>query len=328
MLILSLKSEPKGRAAPVGDGERGVALIMVLWAIALFSVLTLAALQEWQLEAQLTGHFLRKHQARHLAVGGIFYAGGKIVALKEAEANPDWTGDSGMVLWRADGTPNILEIGDQRLEIRITDEGGKINLNRASAEILINLFLALGYNETEAKRRTGAILSWRGSDFLQPQSRPDYLFYQRQTPPYTIKNRFFDTVEELQWVQGCGELSPGQLTELFTVQDLETGINLTTAALPVLQAVGLPAQSAVLLQQKRSRLVLENVEGALEELGLEGTFSFRQPVSFKSSNFFTILATGYGADGATRHTCKAIVRLQLGNPKPWLILYWNDDYPD
>ncbi len=107
-----------------------------------------------------------------------------------------------------------------------------------------------------------------------------------------------------------------------------TGINLTTAALPVLQAVGLPAKSAALLQQKRSLVVLENLEGAMAELGLEETFSLRQQVSFRSSNFFTILATGYGADGATRHTCKAIVQLQLGNPKPWLTLYWNDDYPD
>lgn len=323
-------SRTDGRSGPkpqTRGGQEGIALVVVLWAVALLSVLLLALLQEWQLETRLQADFLQKRRCRHLAEAGFHYTIGKIMALKQAEADPEAAAAGDLTLWRPDGTVNRLEWGDDRLEIRIFDEGGKINLNRAGAEILINLFMALGYNEAEAAKRVRAILSWRGSDFLLPQSRPDYSFYLQQIPPYRLKNKPFDTVEEVRWVWGCADLSPRLVNEIFTVQEVEANINLNAAGRPVLEALGLPGAAAAALEQLRSQQLLENFEALSSSLGLDPLFQFRAPISFRSSDRFTILATGSSAAGV-RQSLKAIVRVHPGQPEPWTVLYWHDDYPE
>ena len=50
-------------------------------------------------------------------------------------------------------------------------------------------------------------------------------------------------------------------------------------------------------------------------------------VSFQSSVFYTIFSSGMVDYNESRHTIKAIVRLELDKPNLWTILYWADDYP-
>jgi type II secretory pathway component PulK len=148
-------------------------------------------------------------------------------------------------------------------------------------------------------------------------------------PPDPVKNAPFETVEELAWVRGfAGTSLPTQLSAYLTVQGMIRQVNLNSAPLDVLLALGFPPNLAQSLIQERQlaplrpQVVMPRLTTDLQLLPVV------QNLSFKSSPFFTILSTGMvnNKDGA-RHTIKAMVRLApQGNP-PWQIVYWADDYP-
>lgn len=316
--------------AATAPGQQGMALITVLWTVALLSVLVLSSVSEWRTEMKLAVNFVQERQCRRLAEAGIYYALGKLVAVKLAEVNIDSGGQEGNSpgIWRVDGSPHLLELPEGRVEVRVFDEAGKINLNQAPENLLMNLFVAQGFTERESQGMAEAIVSWRGTDYLAPPSGPDNQFYLQQAPPYSVKNGLFDSVEELFWVRGFINPSrPGRFTESLTVQDVGTGVNINTAPPEVLRAFGFPAEVAEKLVNSRAGRNWTSWEEVVAVAGLPPTFNLLAAPVFNSSFFYTILATGMVGSHEAQHTIKAIVKIQLDRPTPWTILYWADDYP-
>ena len=102
-----------------------------------------------------------------------------------------WT--SGLTSWSFPGEMPKYEIAD---------EGGKLNLNQVSEEILLRLFTILGVPEIKARIMVDSILDWRTKD---DQPRPygaKNAYYLRLDPPYVARNGKFETVSELAWVRG------------------------------------------------------------------------------------------------------------------------------
>ena len=109
-------------------------LLLVILILTLISVLVLSWAQEWRTELKLASNFGEAHKCQRLAEAGIYYALGKLVTAKTAEMSgmnavaPQTQGDSG-ALWQGDQQPHVLELPDGMVEVRVGDEGGKINLN-------------------------------------------------------------------------------------------------------------------------------------------------------------------------------------------------------
>ncbi len=313
--------------------EDGVVLLLVLLVLALISVMVLSWAQEWRTELKLASNFGETLKCQRLAESGIYYALGKLVIAKRAElkefqpneAKPQ--ADYGD-LWEGDQQPHRLQLPDGIVEVRIADEGGKINLNLASEDLLRNFFSTLGgLTELQIRTMVDSILDWRtGGDYPRPYGAKSS-YYLNLSPPYVAKDGKFETVQELAWVHGF-EASPliPHLSQWLTVQSTGQRINLNTAPLKVLLAVGFPQDVAQQLIATREAAPFRSFQ-EIPQLGANPLLTRTQPLSFRSSPFFTITSSGMVKENEAPYTIKAIVRLEINQKVPWKILFWYDGYP-
>jgi general secretion pathway protein K len=138
--------------------QSGVALVMVLWIVLLVTISTGAYTLMARMD-QLEAHTVMwSTQARLAAEAGI-----NIASL--AIRNPDEENR-----WLADGRPYELSYHGARVEVMVTDERGKIDINAADEQTLTKLFLTNGMEETEAMELAAAVLDWTDQDELaRPQ---------------------------------------------------------------------------------------------------------------------------------------------------------------
>lgn len=331
-------SRPPARARGSGRGEEGVILLLVMWILVLISVVVLSWAQEWRTEIKLTANYRDAQECRRLAEAGIYYALGKLAEGKISEATQVSPGlvdlprpASG---WRLDQTPKVIELPGGKVEVRVADEGGKINLNMASEQTLTNFFTALGIPPDRVKAMITGILEWRKQEGGPGGPSPTSPFTARRGRqragtglPFSRKTRF-DAVEELAWVKGF-ENSPliPRLNDWFTVQPTSLGANVNTAPLEVLEALGFaPDQARTIILSRQSAPYRRIQELPLRAVDPRIT-QFQQLFTFQSSPFCTIKATGMVNKKKARHTIKAVVRLELTAEPPWGIVSWVDDFP-
>src|SRR6185437_15805955 len=106
--------------AAIGDRrERGIALLLVIWMMALLSSIAMIAAGNARADLQIARNLLDAAQARSLAERGA--------------VAPD------AILDNADGTPTRLSLDGRTIEVAVQDEGGKIDVNTADAALLANL---------------------------------------------------------------------------------------------------------------------------------------------------------------------------------------------
>ncbi|MCK9375840.1 MAG: general secretion pathway protein GspK [Syntrophobacterales bacterium] len=312
--------------------EEGVVLLLVLLVLALISVLVLSWSQEWRTELKLAANFRQARQSRRLAEAGLYYGLGKLVAAKAGEtmamlpASASGGLDPKKAGWPPDGNPHVIQLPEGSAEVRLADEGGKINLNRAPEVTLRRLFAVLGFSELKIRTMVESIQDWRtkGDQALPYGAKSAY--YLSLDPPYVAKNGLFETVEELSWVRGFeGVPSIYRLGEWLTVQQTGKAVNINTAPRDVLMTLGIPPEAANLIITARQNAPITNLQAIAQ-------WSVNLPdqmtgLGFNMSPFFTIKSTGMVKNGTGRHTIKAIVRINVTAPQPWEILSWADDFP-
>jgi len=101
------------------------------------------------------------------------------------------------------------------IRIGIIDESSKLNLNTATQEQLLIMVRSVIDDEEEINPQliVDAIIDWRDRDSKPNGEQPDTEgeYYKNLSKPYLIKNKPFDTVEELLLVKGVtGQLLYGE----------------------------------------------------------------------------------------------------------------------
>jgi general secretion pathway protein K len=217
---------------------RGAALILVLWLLVLLTAVIGGFAQSARIEA-LQAHQLRASLiARQAAQAGIEYA---VLRMSYPDATRRWV---------PDGRKYDFTLGDARLDIRVLDESGKIDLNSASPELLARLLHAIGVHEPRAHALAAAMVDYRDPDDLLTPGGAESRDYDSAGLPYGPKNKPFETVSELQRVLGM---------DFATYQKLEPNVTVyasgdpspTFAPIAVLQALGLSADNADLFKGQR-----------------------------------------------------------------------------
>lgn len=313
--------------------EEGSVLLLVILILTLISVMVLSWAQEWRTELKLASNFGEAHKCQRLAEAGIYYALGKLVTAKTAEMSgmnpiaPQAQRDSGP-LWQGDQQPHVLELPDGTAEVRIGDEGGKINLNLAPEPLLLNFFTVMGLPEPQVRIMVDSIQDWRTQGSYPRLYGAKSAYYLSLDPPYVAKNGPFETVEELAWVRGF-EGSPliPQLSRWLTVRSAEEGgINLNTAPLEVLLAMGFARDTALNILATRQAMPLQNFQ-EMPQTGGNLLLGQGAQMSFRSSPFFTITSTGMVKKNSGRQTMRATVRLDANQRTPWVIISWYGGFP-
>ena len=145
--------------------DHGIALISVLWALAILSLLAALVLEAGNLSYRGERAAEAQAEAEALAEAGITRA---ILALLDARADARWP---------VDGTPRNFIFEGAPVTVSIQDELGKIDLNAASVELLAALFRSAGVPPAEADALAGRVAAWRGprsddSDYASAGYRP------------------------------------------------------------------------------------------------------------------------------------------------------------
>lgn len=173
-----------------GRTQSGVALIMVLWILLLVTISTGAYTLMARMD-QLEAHtVLWSTRARLAAEAGLNIA---LLALRDPEDEQRWI---------PDGRPYELIYDDVHLELQITDERGKLNINNAEEATLVKLFLNNGLEQSDAEMLAASLLDWVDEDDMSRPNgaeEPEYLAAGYQVGP---ANREFIMVEEILQVLG------------------------------------------------------------------------------------------------------------------------------
>ncbi len=185
---------------------RGVALLLVLWLVALLAA-TVGAFALSARTEQLQGQVLaRGLETREAARAGVEYA---MARLSDADPQRRWIPDGREYRWR---------FGDADVALRIVDEQGKVDLDMADAGLLAALLRQLGTEPQEAVRIAGAIVDWRDADTLaQPGGGAEAPEYAAAGRDYGPANLPFESVAEVEQVLGVTPSLYARLAPVVTV---------------------------------------------------------------------------------------------------------------
>jgi len=170
--------------------QSGVALIMVLWILLLVTISSSAFTLMSRMD-QLEAHtVLWSTRARLAAEAGLNMA---VLGLRDPEDEQRWV---------PDGRPYEILFDDATIEIMVTDERGKVNINSANEETLIRLFVSNGLDDAQAEQLAAAVLDWTDEDELVRPSGAEEGEYTSAGYQVGPANREFIMVEELLQVLG------------------------------------------------------------------------------------------------------------------------------
>ena len=118
----------------LANNSRGVALIMVLWVIAILSVIVLEFSFGMRTEVQMTKNFKEEATLYALAEGGIQRTIAELIykhdpLIQQKRKAMEGSAPSEKEVWMTDGRPIPLSFSQGKCEIRVTGEDGKININ-------------------------------------------------------------------------------------------------------------------------------------------------------------------------------------------------------
>jgi len=163
---------------------------MVLWILLLVTISSSAFTLMSRMD-QLEAHtVLWSTRARLAAEAGLNMA---VLGLRDPEDEQRWV---------PDGRPYEILFDDATIEIMVTDERGKVNINSANEETLIRLFVSNGLDDAQAEQLAAAVLDWTDEDELVRPSGAEEGEYTSAGYQVGPANREFIMVEELLQVLG------------------------------------------------------------------------------------------------------------------------------
>ena len=223
---------------------RGVALLIVLWVLALIAVLlggfVLIARTE-QLEAR---HLEDGARARYAAEAGLSRA---VYELMRPALETRWVGD---------GRPYEIEFDGAKVEVRVHDEGGKVDVNAADDKTLLLMFALAGVESERAVHLVDAVMDWRDPDDLTQPNGAEKAEYEAAGLTYGPANMPFATIGEFQQVLGMDYELYRKLRPFITVYSRSARPNFGLAQAMLLQLVpGVTPEQAEQLVEMRQRLL-------------------------------------------------------------------------
>jgi len=320
--------------------EKGVAMLVVIWALVLLIALGTEFATSMKTEVNATRNFKEDIESYHLARAGLAMAEAEILqAAKYHADNPEVGLIVGTRLAEAEEPTgrapasggeevleppplplrNGIELGGGTVSYTIIDENRKIPINTASREVLVRALARSGLHREEDKEIidtiADSILDWIDTDDNHRIHGAENEYYSRLDPPYVAHNGPIQALESLLKVRGMtpeifygppGGGANAGFRRFFTTYN--TGpVNPNTAERTVLSLV-FDAQQ------------VDEIMGNRAEFGYHNT---------TRSTYFRIVSTGRVANSATRHTLVALMEKVGSDEQPALVThYWNDNFID
>jgi len=239
---------PAAEAQPVRRRERGVALVIVMWASVILAVIAASFMLERRTEMMVVRNSLSAARAEAAADAGVHRALHDLYR----QNVPD--------VWKRDGTPHEWSFDGIAVRVEIRDESAKIDINTAAEPLLRGLLVSAGLHDDEAAALLDAILDWRDADILKRVNGAEEAEYAAAGLPYKPANAPFQAIEELQLVLGMRPDLYRRLAPLITVFSRLPGLNPTIASREALLA--LPNVTPELVDEYVARREEARAQGA------------------------------------------------------------------
>ncbi len=287
-----------------------MALVAVLWGLALLSLIAASLAASASLSQRLTRSATEHARAEALAEAGVDRA---LLALLDGRIEKRW---------RVDATGYDFVFAGARIRVRIQDELGKIDLNAADEDLLGRLFQSVGLSPDAASSLVDRILDWRDAGELRRLNGAKLAEYRASGLDYGPRNGPFQSVDELKLVLGMTPELFRRVAPALTVYSGRPLVDPNVAPREVLLALpGMDADKVEALLAARSP-----ANGASSDQGGAVAGSGIDPNAATPGRAFTIRAELLSpADNFTR---EAVIRL-TGNPaQPYWVLAWSEAEPE
>ncbi len=209
-------------------GQRGIALILVLWTLVLLTVIAGSLTTTVRTELSMTRNLLDEVQGRGLLDAGFTYVLANYLGANRSEVETMLPDDGRLREWIFDG---------HKLRVGLTGEDAKIDLNLADDEFIKNALLSAGLEAEQAEAIGDAIADWRDEDDLHRLAGAEDPEYERAGYPYGAKNGKFESVTELGLIYGVDKTLYDRIVPLFTVNSGAKTVNPRYADRAVLLAI-------------------------------------------------------------------------------------------
>ena len=174
-----------------------------------------------RVEARAAANFRDDIKAYYLARSGVTFA---IAVLEDDDKTYDALNES----WAQKLPP--IPLGDGFVSVEITDEAGKINVNKISGGNNVHSFMARLLKQFELEEDAAdAIADWiddNGETETQPGGAESH-YYERLEDSYEAKNKTIDSVQELRLIKGLEIGTYNKVHKFLTVQS-DGKININT----------------------------------------------------------------------------------------------------
>ncbi|KPQ30034.1 MAG: general secretion pathway protein K [Marinobacter excellens HL-55] len=252
--------------------QNGVALIMVLLAMALVVMLATGMTQKQSIRVFKAGHYLAQQQGHSIALGAEEFARRILIQDFEQDREDGLMVDSPDEFWAMYAA--ILPLNTNGVaEVQIDDLSGRINLNdlvSANGQLdtmtrdrLIRLFRALGITTVSVD----ALIDWIDADdqTISAFGAEDGQYLMAEQP-YRAANQPFLSITELRLIEGMTEeIYVALRPHVIALPVSGIGINVNTATGPVLMSLHdevTEAQAASILAQREGQR-FENLQDFL-----------------------------------------------------------------
>ncbi|WP_049622672.1 general secretion pathway protein GspK [Frateuria defendens] len=272
--------------------QRGIALLVVLWACTLLAVLLGGYAMLARTEGMQARYQFAQAQAHYAAEAGLARA---IVGLQAQQPAQRWI---------ADGRAYDFRFDNAQLHVSAIDENGKVDLNAGSPQVLQGLFRAAGLREDEAQRLARAVVDWRSFVPLGASAPTDGLYAGRD---YAPRHAPFASLEELQQVAG---MTPALYVRVAPVITLWSGRESPDqGSAPPLALAAIPGMTPEQAAEIAAARTKPQPTGLVAGGGV--THSIRSEAML--------------ADG-TRAVLRATIRLQgaRSGAQPYAVLHWQE----
>jgi len=278
---------------------RGVALVLVLWLIALLTALVGAFALTARVEAGQDSVLRSTARAQSVARAGLEYA---MWRQRGAPATR----------WQADGRPYDWSFDGVPVQVRIVDEGGKVDLNNASPALLAGLLRALEVEPGRAQAIAAAIVDWRDRDSLQSPGGAEDPDYASAGLAYGAKDAPFESLGELRLVRGMDADLYRRLLPNVTLHAQRAQPLPAFAPPPVLAALGLDVPTWMAARQASSGQGAGITVTAAGAAATTGTYSIESRARLGEGREVVLRAVVRTVASASRDSAYTVLQWEEG----------------
>jgi general secretion pathway protein K len=287
--------------------QKGIALVLVLWILALLTVMATGYSHTMRTEIKLTTNLLHKAQTKAFAEAGIWYTIAELLKPQHEQG------------WKSDGSTYALDFGQGSIRVSIQDETGKIDLNTAPSELLDGLLKAVNVPDKERSSILHSILDWRDRDNLVRNNGAEDDDYELLDYGYGAKDGPFNTLDELQLVMGMTPSLFKKLKPALTIHSHQSGIQPQVAPKEALLAFpGITPEYVAEIIAKRNTLSDPNT--LIPVTGIESKY-----LSRNKGFIFKISSEGIYGNSHSRIDVVVMILRSTSLSSPYLIMSWQED---